>query len=100
MDILYWFHLLIMILFFTIPFWPYNLLKYAAYVPLILSVIWTLNGKCPLNNFHHVNNKKGNFTLDVLQIFIPNATEKLANHITMIALVLVTIFSFKNLCKK
>ena len=98
MNICYWIHITIMVLFFTIPFWPYNFLKYGAYIPLILSIIWSLNGKCPLNHFHKVENKENNFNLDVLRIIIPNASEKLAVHMTMFSLILVTILSFKKLC--
>jgi hypothetical protein len=100
MSIIYWFHIFIMIIFLTIPFWPHDFLIYGAYIPLILSIIWSLNGNCPLNNFHKLNNNKGNFTLDILRIIIPNASEKFATHITMFALVLITILSFKKLCQQ
>jgi|LauGreDrversion4_2_1035121.scaffolds.fasta_scaffold109331_3 hypothetical protein len=100
MDMLFYFHLFLMFLFLTIPLWPYDFLKYGAYLPLVLTIIWSLNGSCPLNSYHKVKNSKGNFTLDILRIFIPNASEKFTNHITMVVLVLITIISFKRLCNQ
>ena len=61
MEICYWIHVFTIIIFFTIPFWNNNYLQYGAYIPLALSIIWTLNGGCPIGKYHTVHNKHNNF---------------------------------------
>lgn len=97
MDLLFWFHLLLTISIFTIPFWPITYLKYGVFIPLIISLIWLLFDGCPLTKLHNIDSSS--FSQDILRFFIPNASLRLTEHFNTFILIAVTFFSFYRLCK-
>jgi len=99
MDIVLLFHLLLIATFYSIPFWPYEYLQYGIYIPLIITIIWIIFGGCPLSKMHSISNKDGEFSIDILRIFYPNADSNLARNINAFSLVLITLISVNKLNK-
>ena len=99
MDIVLLFHLLLIVIFYSIPFWPIKYLQYGIYIPLTITIVWIIFGGCPLSKMHNINNNNGEFSLDILRIIYPNANPKLASHVNTFSLVLITLLSVKKLNK-
>lgn len=95
MDLFILIHLFFTLTLLSIPFWSIKYLEYGVYIPLILSIIWIFCDGCPFTKFHKTNSSS--FSQDVLQFFIPNASEKLNEHVTLFIVLSITIIGFKRL---
>lgn len=95
MDILFYIHLLFTFTLLTIPFWSTEYLEYGVYIPLILSILWIYFDGCPFTKFHNIDS--GSFSQDILRFFIPNASDKLTEHVNTFLLLFVTVSGFYRL---
>jgi len=98
MDILYAVHLLLFLAILSIPFLPKYCLKYAVYVPMLLSFSWVAFEGCIITN-HQTNLKNKTFTQDLYNHFIPNISVLQSEHINTAAFTLITVIGFHRLCK-
>lgn len=98
MDFLFWIHLFMTFSLLTIPFWPIHFLEYGVYIPLILSILWILFNGCPFTRLHKIDSSS--FSQDILRFFIPNASDKLTEHVNTFILVAVTVAGFTRLNTK
>lgn len=98
MDILYVVHLFILLVIFSIPFWPISYLKYGVYVPITISLIWVVFNGCPVTKYQ-TNLKSKSFTKEIYSIFVPNITVKTVEHVNTFAFLLITIIGLRRLCR-
>ena len=95
MDLLFWIHLFLTFSLITIPFWPIQYLEYGVYIPLILSIVWILCNGCPFTKLHQIDSSS--FSQDLLQFFIPKASDKFTEHVNTFILLAVTVSGFVRL---
>lgn len=95
MDIFILVHLFFSLTLISIAFWPINYLEYGVYIPFILSILWVICGGCPFTKFHKTDSSS--FSQDILRYFIPNASEKLNEHVNLFLLLFITVIGFRRL---
>jgi hypothetical protein len=94
-------HKLIIIAIILIPFYPLIVLKYAVYIPLLLSLSWIVMGGCVLTHAHNKkNNSKGGFIYNIFKEYFPTITESRVTEMINFSLILITVISFHRLYVK
>ena len=96
MDFLYWFHLAIIIWFFSIPAWPLEYLEYGVYLPLALSAVWLIFDGCPLSRMQ-TGLQDGDFIYSIIKPVIPNITKEQTTRLCNFGLLLITVISMLRL---
>lgn len=98
-DILFWLHLLFLIFFLSIPFWPIRYLRWGVYFPVILATIWIIFDGCPLTRIQYNLNDEY-FSRILLQYINPNITKEATARFSYYILLVVTIIGMNRLCLK
>lgn len=98
MDTLFWLHLIFIIFFLSIPFWPIKYLRYGVYAPLLLATIWIILNGCPLTQIQ-TNLNDETFSRVLLKYFIPDVTEETTTRVTHYILLVVTVIGMRRLCQ-
>jgi hypothetical protein len=97
MDILFLIHLLFIIYFLSIPFWPIRYLQYGVYAPILLATIWIIFNGCPLTHVQRELNDEY-FSRVLLKHIFPNISNESTVRVSYYLLLLVTVLGFKRLC--
>ena len=98
-DSLFILHLIFMIFFLSIPFWPLTYLKYGVYAPILLATIWIIFDGCPLTKIQAGLNDEY-FARILLQYIVPNISKEATTRFSYYILLLVTVIGMIRLCPK
>ena len=98
-DSLFILHLVFVIFFLSIPFWPIQYLIYGVFAPIILATIWVILDGCPLTKIQQGLNDEY-FAQILLKPFRPNITKEQTTRFSYYILLLVTVISMIRLCPK
>ena len=99
MDSIFILHLLFIIFFLSVPFWPIKYLRYGVFTPIILATIWIVFDGCPLTHIQRDLNDEY-FSRVLLRYFIPNISNESTVRLSYYILILVTVIGFMRLCPK
>jgi len=96
-DSLFILHLVFVIFFISIPFWPIKYLTYGVYAPLLLATIWIIFDGCPLTKVQRGLNDEY-FARILLKPFRPNITKEQTTRFSYYILLIVSVIGFIRLC--
>jgi hypothetical protein len=92
-------HLIFIIFFLSVPFWPIKYLRYGVFTPIILATIWIIFNGCPLTYIQRDLNDEY-FSRILLRYFIPNISNEATVRFSYYILICVTVLGFIRLCPK
>lgn len=99
MDVLFILHLIFIVFFLSVPFWPIKYLRFGVFTPIILATIWIIFDGCPLTHIQRDLNDEY-FSRVLLRYFIPNISNESTVRFSYYILILVTVIGFIRLCPK
>lgn len=98
-DSLFFLHLVFIIFFLSIPFWPIKYLTYGVFAPVILATIWVIFDGCPLTKIQKGLNDEY-FARILLQPLFPNISKEQTTRFSYFLLLVVTVIGMIKLCPK
>lgn len=77
-----------------LPSLPIPILKYAIFIPWILSLVWVYFDGCPVTQYTNISSDKRGFVLQQFQKLFPKITESRVAHIITFSMVTIVLISY------
>lgn len=97
MDLLYGIHIVIILIFLSIPMWEAKYARYGVYAPIILAIIWIIFDGCPLTKYQPELGA-GKFARVLIRPFWPTISDEQTMRVSYLALLAITITSMWKIC--
>ena len=97
-NLFFYLHILMIIIIFSIPFFPIKYLQYLIFLPTMLYITWNLFDGCPWTKLHSKKEDE-HFTLYLLKEYFPKITKEQVEYRIGLCLNFVLLISFYKLLK-